>query len=91
MNQYPKIQGLYKRYLNGENKGKFIIGDYSKPEFKLLKDIDWVWTEKVNGTNIRVQYTTYLLGQTVEFRGKTNKAELPKHLLEYLQTTLQLS
>jgi len=83
MNQYPKIQGLYKRYLEGDNKGKFIIGKYSLPEFELLKNIKWVWTEKIDGTNIRVIWNG--LEEIVEFKGKTDKAEVPKHLSEKLK------
>lgn len=85
MNSYPKIQGLYKRYLQGKNKGDFIIGQYSKPEFEFLKDIEWVWTEKIDGTNIRVCWYRCPLVDKVEFKGKTDKAEIPKHLLERLQ------
>ena len=85
MNTYHKIFGLYKRYREGEKKGKFIIGEYSRPEFELLKDINWVWTEKIDGTNIRVCYYSNPLCQAVEFKGKTDKAEMPKHLLERLQ------
>jgi len=85
MNTYHKIHGLYKRYREGEKKGKFIIGEYSRPEFELLKNIDWVWTEKIDGTNIRVCYYSNPLCQAVEFKGKTDKAEMPKHLEERLK------
>jgi len=33
-----------------------LFGDYSLPEFELLKNIDWVMTEKVDGTNTRLRY-----------------------------------
>lgn len=86
MIQYHKIHGLYKRYTEGEKKGKFIMGEYSKPEFKLLKDINWVWTEKVDGTNIRVQiFRCPLVVPHIEFHGKTERAEIPEHLLAELQ------
>jgi len=91
MNQYPKINGLYKRYLEGAKKGKFIIGEYSKPEFEFLKDLQWVWTEKIDGTNIRVcYYTCPLCYPEIEFKGKTDKADVPKHLLEKLQQLFPL-
>jgi len=85
--EYPKIQGLYKRDMDKEsqNYGKFIIGQYSKPEFELLKDIQWVWTEKINGTNTRICIYTNPLIQEIEFKGKTDKADMPQHLLEKLQ------
>lgn len=91
--QYPKIQGLYKRYMyldkKDPNYGKFIIGQYSKPEFELLKDIQWIWTEKVDGTNIRVCCYTDPNIQKIEFKGKTDRAEIPSHLLAKLQETIK--
>lgn len=89
MNTYHKIHGLYKRYREGEKKGKFIIGQYSLPEFELLRDIQWVWTEKVNGTNIRILFWE---GDTsiLKYAGKTDKAELPSHLLNYLENTFTI-
>jgi len=87
MNQYHKIQGLYKRDMDKTslNYGKFIIGQYSKPEFEMLKDIQWVWTEKVDGTNVRVCIYTNPLIQEIEFKGKTDRADMPKYLLARLQ------
>ena len=85
MNTYHKIHGLFKRYTEGEKKGKFIIGQYSRPEFELLKDIKWVWTEKIDATNVRVCYYSNPLCQEVEFKGETDRAKLPKHLVERLK------
>lgn len=82
---YPKMQGLYKRYREGDKKGKFIIGEYSIPEFKLLKDIEWEWTEKIDGTCISVNWLGHPLIQEIEFKGKTDRAEIPTHLLEKLK------
>lgn len=87
MQSYHKINGLYKRYTEGDKKGKFILGQYSKPEFNLLKDIKWVWTEKLDGTNIRIIWNG--LEEKIEFRGKTDKAEIPNHLLSYLQLNIK--
>ena len=84
MNQYQKINGLYKRYKEGDKKGKFIIGEYSQPEFEFLKDIIWTYTEKIDGTNIRCCIYTDPLVEAIDFQGKTDKAQLPKHLLEKL-------
>lgn len=76
MNQYPKIKSVYKRYTEGSNKGKFIIGEWSLPDFEYLKDLMWVWKEKVDGTNIRVQYWgSHTEGTLVYVKGKTDKAE----------------
>lgn len=85
MEKYHKIHGIYKRYKEGEKKGRFIMGEYSRPEFEMLKDIQWTWTEKVDGTNIRLQWLTDPLISEVWIKGKEEKSEIPKHLLEQLK------
>jgi len=50
MKPYQKIHSVYKR----TPKGMFIRGDYAAPEVEYLQDLEWVWTEKVDGTNIRI-------------------------------------
>ena len=83
--KYSKIQGLYKRYTEGDKKGKFIIGDYSEPEFELLKDITWLWEEKLDGTNLRVEITRHRLCPDVTIKGKTEKSQIPEHLLDKMK------
>lgn len=76
MNKYPKINSVYKRHLDGPHKGKFIIGEWADPVFEYLKDLMWVWKEKVDGTNIRVQYWgSHTEGTLVYVKGKTDKAQ----------------
>lgn len=78
MNVYPKIQSVYHRYIDGPFKGKFIIGEWADPVFEYLKDLTWVWKEKVDGTNIRVQYWGGAIieqNRKVIVRGKTDKAQ----------------
>ena len=70
MKTYHKIQTVFKR--DPETKYKTLIeGDYSIPEFEYLKDNKWVFTEKVDGTNIRIQWKE----QKIYFAGKTDKAQ----------------
>lgn len=88
MIEYPKIHGLFKRYTDGQQKGKFIIGDWSLPEFEYLKDNIWIGTEKLDGTNVRVLiYRNPLnLGRLkIEFKGRTDKASLPINLVDKLE------
>jgi hypothetical protein len=59
----------------------FLLGQWSEPAFNYLKDNDWLWTEKVDGTNIRVVYD----GTAVHFGGRTNDAQTPFFLMERLQ------
>lgn len=78
MNEYHKIQTLFKR----DEKTKHIIeGDWTLPEFEMLQNIPWTFTEKVDGTNIRVMWN----GESVTFGGKTDDAQMPIFLLYKLQ------
>lgn len=82
MEEYHKIQTVFHR--NPDTKFKTLIeGKWSRPEFYVLKDIQWVCTEKIDGTNIRVIWD----GENVSFKGKTDNAEIPNHLLETLEKT----
>ena len=57
------------------------MGEYALPEFEYLKDNTWTFTEKVDGTNIRI--ITYSNG-SVEFQGKTDRAQIPAKLVNRL-------
>lgn len=81
MDKYHKIQTIFKR--NMQDKGKIIIGEYACPEFELLKNIEWVFTEKIDGTNIRVFWD----GENVKYGGRTDNAQIPAILVEKLQAT----
>lgn len=81
MKEYHKIQTIFKRHREGEKKGKIIYGDWTKPEFHYLRNNDWIWTEKVDGTNIRVMFQD----GNLTFGGKTDKAQMPSKLVQYLQ------
>lgn len=78
MKEYHKIQTFFRR--NNKTK-KIIIGDYSMAEFKFLKDNLWVFSEKVDGTNIRVIWD----GENIVFEGKTDDAQIPAGLTLKLQ------
>ena len=80
MESYHKIQSIYKR---DEKTKKFIEGKWSVPEFEYLQDNDWVWTEKIDGTNIRVIWDTNF----AEFKGKTEKSQLYAPLVKALLNT----
>ena len=77
MKEYHKIQTVYFR--DPENNHKTLLeGTWAKPEFELLKDIDWICTEKIDGTNIRIMWD----GEQVRFGGKTDKAQIPTILID---------
>ena len=79
MNEYVKIPNIYKREEHGSNS--LIKGQYTKPELEYLAGLEWSWTEKVDGTNIRIIWDGY----RVSFKGRTDKADTPKALLEKLE------
>jgi len=72
MSEYQKIQTVYKRDMGTPGKPP-IDGAWSLPEFGALADLPWEWTEKIDGTNIRV----ICKAGKVEFRGKTDNAQMP--------------
>jgi hypothetical protein len=82
MVEYSKIQTLFKR----DTKGRIIEGDWSIPEIEYLKDNNWIWTEKVDGTNIRISFTPLLISPwDIEIQGRTKDAQTPNFLLDKLK------
>lgn len=78
--EYDKIPGPFKRHTSGPNKNKLIAWEWSSPELQYLANLNWIFTEKVDGTNIRVIWD----GHKPEFRGRTDRAQLPPKLLKAL-------
>lgn len=81
MIEYNKIETVYNRDITGTKK--LIPGSYRNGAVEYLKDCKWQFTEKIDGTNIRVIWD----GHYVSFAGRTDKATIPQHLLEYLTKT----
>ncbi len=76
--KYPKIQSVYKRDPATKYR-TFLTGEWSVPEFGLLADITWLWTEKIDGTNIRLTWD----GETVRLGGRTDNAQIPTGVIEW--------
>ena len=76
MNRYPKINSVYTR----NEKGELVVGQYSDPIIEYLADNEWEFTEKVDGTNVRVQWD----GENPTFRGRSDAAQMPPFLLDKL-------
>jgi len=88
MTKYPKIQSIFKR--DPENNYKtFLDGQYSEPEFAVLRNLEWEWTEKIDGTNVRVEVGKNFPNEDLcaIFKGRTDNAQMPTFLLTHLQTT----
>jgi len=83
MRHYPKIETLFER-----DKETFkVIDKIRLPEFENIKN--WLVTEKIDGTNIRVIYQPgepqKIQEEKILFRGRTDNAQMPTFLLEKLQ------
>ena len=79
MKQYHKVQTVFKRDVTTNFK-TLLLGDYSRPEFEYLANAIWDFTEKVDGTNIRVMFQE----ENLSFGGKTDRAQMPRALATYL-------
>lgn len=92
-NTYQKINTLFKRDVNN------IImpyEDFVDPAFEWLKDCKFECSEKVDGTNVRFEVSSMpkyendeLVGVSfsVEYKGKTDNAVIPKMLEDFMKTT----
>lgn len=76
MTEYHKIQSIFKRDMTSKRK-TLIEGAWTLPEFEYLAGNKWTFTEKVDGTNIRVIFTD----GGVTFGGRTDDAQIPAQLV----------
>lgn len=95
-NTYQKINTLWYR---DENNIIMPYDDFVQPEFEYLRNCLWEVSEKIDGTNMRIEvtqipvYEEFLEGAykgvkfTVEIKGKTDNANIPKHLYEKINNT----
>lgn len=81
MREYHKIETVFNRSETGDKK--LIEGSFRNDTVEFLKDTKWVWTEKVDGTNIRIHWD----GHKVTFGGRTERAQIPSDLVNYLNST----
>lgn len=99
MEEYHKIQTLFKRDMDGSitgKKGKMLEGQWTTPELEYLADKTWEFTEKVDGTNIRIEMSVVNTDSArtgsgpslvTTYAGRTDNAVIPKPLLEHLEAT----
>lgn len=82
MREYPKIPGPFRRHADGPDRNKIIPGAWTSDALEFLANLPWTFTEKVDGTNIRVHWD----GHKVTYGGRTAAAQLPARLLPRLDT-----
>lgn len=78
MNEYHKINTMFKRDMQGDKH--IIFDDWAEKEVEYLKNNQWTFTEKVDGTNIRI----YWDGENVTFGGRTDNAQIPNGVINRL-------
>ena len=79
---YQKINTLFMR----DENSIIMPNNMTCDEFEYLKSLKWECTEKIDGTNIHCDI--FCDGNNVEIaiHGRTEKANIPTHLLEKLKT-----
>lgn len=78
MKEYHKIETVYERDVNGTKR--LVEGKFRNETVEYLADCEWEFTEKIDGTNIRIHWD----GHKITFGGRTDKAQIPAHLVNKL-------
>lgn len=86
MKEYSKIETLFNR---DKQTFRIIEGEWRLPEFEYLKNCPWRFTEKIDGTNIRVEWDKD--AESVTLGGRTDNAQIPAFLLTRLQELFPVS
>ena len=81
MIEYHKIDTIFERDMEGSKK--LIEGKFRSKAVEYLAENEWIFTEKIDGTNIRVHWD----GHRIEFGGRTDRAIIPTHLFNKLVET----
>lgn len=74
---YHKIDNVFVR--DPQTK-KIKEGEFTNKEFEYLANNIWEFTEKIDGTNIRICWD----GHKVQFKGRTDNAQIPAELVNKL-------
>jgi len=95
-NTYQKINTIFKR---DENNIIMPDAEFAIPELEWLRNCKFDATEKIDGTNIRIEVVPALNMMSsafhrdapfmfvVRYMGKTDNAQVPPHLLKHLEET----
>ena len=81
MKKYHKIETLYN--FNEETK-RFDTSKLRNPVVEELRYNKWLFTEKIDGTNLRI----YWDGHKLTYAGRTDKSQFSKQQTEYLDSVI---
>lgn len=79
MIKYHKIDTVFNRDMEGTKK--LIPNSYRNPLVEYLKDSKWIFTEKIDGCNIRVFWN----GFNIEIAGRTEDSQMPVEIKAKLE------
>lgn len=94
--EFAKIETLYER----DDNFKVVPGKFKNRVYATVNP--WHWTEKIDGTNIRIIYSgpryherepgfdPVKIEGTIVFRGRTDNGNMPGRLLTWLQQNISL-
>ena len=88
MREYPKIHTIYQR----DERGVIQTDAYATPEIAYLANCNapFSWTEKIDGTNVRVGLGIALDGSVVvEYGGRNADSQMPTFLFERLRAIFE--
>lgn len=93
--EYPKINSVFKRHTEGPSKGRFIMGDFAQREFETLLHVKWRWSEKIDGTNIRIIYEPnnqlgFAFSPRITIQGRTDRSQLHPDLVHAIQDMVDI-
>jgi hypothetical protein len=74
---YHKIDGPFKR----DPVTMKLTSIWRSETVCALRDLTWVFTEKIDGTNVRIHWDGY----KISFNGRKDTSQMPKRLSEVLQ------
>lgn len=78
--KWKRITKLTQSLKEMKKQKKLIDGKFRDETVEFCKDLTWQFTEKVDGTNIRIHWDGY----RVEFGGRTDNAQIPATLINRL-------
>jgi len=84
MEKYHKIETLYEFDIKA---GKFKYGTFYNKTVELLKDFQWVYTEKIDGMNLRLIWDGYKLS----YMGRTDTSEFSKVQKAWIEANIATS
>ena len=83
MNRYGKTPNIFKRDPDTHK----LTDEFSSPALRSLANIRWRFTEKIDGTNIRMIWHR-INPYAFEFRGRSDKATLPSGFVDRMNDVL---